>query len=139
VEREKWDITVGPDIPAGDGQDPPDTTLAAFEAGIKLGGLFHQFIGTPLTGVNAEVLEEAMARSVLQQPYVVSCGVAISRTGLKPRKDNEFDYTTLTPDRLEVHLVIRHGTARVSATMKWDEEMQYPLMSIQEILSTTDR
>jgi len=48
---------------------------AAFEAGIKLGALFHQFIGVPVAERNVEILEKAMKSCVLLQPYVVDAEV----------------------------------------------------------------
>ena len=54
-----------------------DADRAAFEAGIKLGGIFHQFVGTPLDDSNREALETAIRKSVAVQPFVESASVRI--------------------------------------------------------------
>ena len=55
-----------------------DRERAAFEAGIKMGTIFHQFIGTPVSIKNAEVLEKSIENSIMIQPYVKSCKVVIT-------------------------------------------------------------
>ncbi len=101
---------------------------AAFEAGIKLGALFHQFIGAPVAEKNAEVLEKAMESCMLLQPYVVEAEVKINREKLK--KTSAFGYTSLMPDMLEVRVVVRVGEAEVEAVLEWDDELNYPLMKL---------
>ncbi|MEM0330334.1 MAG: dihydroneopterin aldolase family protein, partial [Archaeoglobaceae archaeon] len=57
--------------------------IASFEAGIKLGALFHQFIGAPVSEKNAEILERAMESCLKLQPYVIEAKVSIDRKKLK--------------------------------------------------------
>src|SRR5207249_10208342 len=46
-----------------------DRDRAAFEAGIKLGSILHQFLGVPLTARNAAAVERAIEETAhLQRP-----------------------------------------------------------------------
>ncbi len=102
---------------------------AAFEAGIKLGALFHQFLGTPVSEKNVEILEKAIESCVMLQPYVVDAEVKISREKLK--KVSSFGYTSLMPEMLHARVKVRVGMAEVSAVLEWNEEMNYPLMRLE--------
>lgn len=103
---------------------------AAFEAGIKLGALFHQFIGAPVSLENAEILEKAIESCVKLQPFVVDVGVKIDREKLK-EKLSSFNYTSLTGDMLEAWVKVEVDGEAVSAHLRWDEEKRYPLMSLE--------
>ena len=110
------------------GEEMGEKEVAAFEAGIKLGALFHQFIGAPVSEKNAEILERAMESCMLLQPYVVRAKVRLNRDKLK--KTSAFGYTSLMPDMLEVEVEVRVGEAEVTATLGWDDELNYPLMKL---------
>lgn len=101
---------------------------AAFEAGIKLGALFHQFIGMPVAEKNAEIVEKAMESCMLLQPYVVEAEVKIDREKL--RDVSAFGYTSLMPDMLYAKVVVDVNGSRVSAVLEWDEKLNYPLMRL---------
>ena len=58
---------------------PTEREAAAFEAGIKLGALYHQFVGSPVSAETAESLEVAMEESISLQPFVRSVSVEIDR------------------------------------------------------------
>jgi hypothetical protein len=77
---------------------------AAFEAGIKLGALYHQFIGTPVSPETAPKLEEAIERSIGLQPYVRQVRVRLDRGGMQ---ENIFGYSELSGTMLSVDLVTR--------------------------------
>lgn len=47
-----------------------DRERAIFEAGIKLGSIFHQYVGIPLNTNNTEAVERAIRESVMVQPFV---------------------------------------------------------------------
>ena len=81
---------------------------AVFEAGIKLGTIYHQFVGTPVAAANVDILEKAIEDGVRVQPFVKDVRVVISREALRRRKD-EFDYQTLTGNMLNVELTITVG------------------------------
>ena len=112
--------------------DCDDSERAAFEAGIKLGTIYHQFVGVPVSPDNVDTLEEAIEEGCRVQPFVESVSVRIDRSRLKVKK-GEFDYVSLTGDMLEVDLTVRYGTSRVYARMQLVKEMDYPLMFIQRI------
>ncbi len=109
-----------------------DSERAAFEAGIKMGTIYHQFVGVPLSVQNVGTLEKAIESGSKVQPFVESVRVRIDRTNLKDKR-GQYDYVSLTGDMLDVTLVVRYKTAKVRASMKLIEEMNYPLMFIEEI------
>ncbi len=102
---------------------------AAFEAGIKLGALFHQFIGAPVSMENAEILEKAIESCVKLQPYVVEANVKIRRDALK-EKLSAFSYTSLDGSMIEARVVVEVEGERAEAVLEWNEELKYPLMKL---------
>jgi hypothetical protein len=106
---------------------------AFFEAGIKLGALFHQFIGMPVSIENAELIEKAMASSILLQPYVVSVVVRIDKNKLN-QKLSEFGYASLDAELIYARVKVRVGKEEVTAVLEWDEKKRYPLMRIEEVV-----
>jgi len=105
---------------------------ACFELGIKLGALFHQFIGLPVGFENVEIVERAIESCVKLQPFVVDAKVEISRDALK-RNLSKFGYTTLSPEMLKAEVVVEIENVRVKGTLKWVEEMKYPYMDFEVI------
>lgn len=110
-----------------------DSERAAFEAGIKLGTVYHQFVGAPISKTNVEVLEKSIAEGARVQPFVKDAHVKIDRSRLR-EKSTEFDYLTLTGDMLDVELTIRFREIEVICEMKHIEEMDYPLMYVKEVI-----
>lgn len=109
-----------------------DSERAAFEAGIKLGTIYHQFVGTPISRDNVDLLEKAIEEGTKIQPFVEDAKVRISRRGLNSKK-SEFDYYSLTPHMLSVRLVINYKGIRVTACMRYIKKMDYPLMFIEKV------
>ncbi|MDD1772363.1 MAG: dihydroneopterin aldolase family protein [Methanomassiliicoccales archaeon] len=105
---------------------------AVFEAGIKLGTIYHQFVGTPVAAANVEILERAIEDGVRVQPFVKDVKVAISREALRRKKD-EFDYQTLTGNMMNVELTVAVGGTTVIAAMDFKDDLHYPLMYVKEI------
>ncbi len=101
---------------------------AAFEAGIKLGALFHQFIGVPISEKNVELIEKAMESCMMLQPYVVDAEVRIDREKL--RKTSAFGYTSLSPDMLYARVTVDVNGERATAVLEWREDLNYPLMKL---------
>ncbi|PXF57498.1 MAG: hypothetical protein C4B59_15145 [Candidatus Methanogaster sp.] len=112
-----------------------DRDTALFESGIKLGALYHQFVGSPVNLSTAGSLEAAIRDSISLQPYVQSITVAIDREMIRERI-NDFGYCELEGRMLGVEAVIRYGTAVVHVGMRYDAEMDYPMMSVQRIEQT---
>ena len=106
---------------------------AAFEAGIKLGTIYHQFVGTPVASSNVDSLEKAIEEGVMVQPFVERVKVNIDRSQLRDKK-NEFDYQTLTGNMISVELTIRMDEVRAVTVMRYIDELKYPLMYIKEII-----
>jgi hypothetical protein len=105
---------------------------ALFEAGIKMGTIYHQFVGMPLDQDSIESLEDAIERGVLVQPYVESVKVRIDRSIFGPKRD-EYSYRSLTGEMLDVVLVIKIEDVTVKAEMRYDPVLNYPLMYISDI------
>ncbi len=112
--------------------DCSETERAAFEAGIKLGSIYHQFVGVPLRLENVSALEKAIEAGCKVQPFVESVKVKIDRSKLK-RKRGQYDYVSLTGDMLDVVLVVRYKGTKVRASMRMIDEMNYPLMYIESV------
>jgi hypothetical protein len=102
-----------------------DRERAAFEAGIKLGALYHQWVGAPVSAATADLLEQAIERSVALQPAVESVRVHLNRGLMSP---NSFGYSEVAGLMFDVEIRTRLGRARCTATLSRTED--YPLMSL---------
>ena len=111
-----------------------DRDNALFEAGIKLGALYHQFIGTPVSPGTAESLETAIKECVSLQPFVRFVTARIDREKVRARV-NEFNYCELRGDMLDVTVVVRYEAVEARVRLKYDEALDYPLMRIEEVLT----
>ena len=110
-----------------------DRDQALFEAGIKLGALYHQFIGTPLTLEGIPALESAIEKSIGAQPYVDRIQVKINPDLVKKELNDVFQYTELKGKMLFAALRVRYNTTTVEAVLEYDEQLNYPLMKIRSI------
>ena len=106
--------------------------MALFDAGIKLGALYQQFIGTPVSLETAETLEKAIEESSSLQPFVEKISVRIDREKLKERI-NPFGYAELSGEMLSVRLEVRVKNSLVIASLSWDEKLGYPLMKVESV------
>ena len=109
-----------------------DRDKALFEAGIKLGALYHQFTGTPVSMETASKLEAAMEKSIALQPWVNLVRVRIDREKLRVN-ENQFRYCELSGEMLDVELVVIYENVEVHARIGYDEGMKYPLMRIEKV------
>ncbi len=98
---------------------------AVFEAAIKLGALYHQFVGTPVSRTTASSLETAIRESISLQPYVREVRVTIDR---RQMEDNIFGYSELKGTMLTVDVVTRVGGSCCHARLR--RKGDYPLMEI---------
>ncbi|HID20721.1 MAG TPA: hypothetical protein EYP28_07310 [Methanophagales archaeon] len=110
-----------------------DRDTAVFEAGIKLGALYHQFIGTPVSTETVGVLEDAIEKSVSLQPWVSSVEVKIDREKVL-ENENEFKYCELRGEMLDVKVVVIYEKVEVHVRLKYEEHMGYPLMCVEKVL-----
>ena len=110
-----------------------DRDQALFEAGIKLGALYHQFIGTPLTLEGIFALEKAIEKSIGAQPFTENVEVRIDSALVQKELNETFQYTELKGPMLHVSLRVRCGAASVTAVLEYDEQLKYPLMKVCDI------
>jgi hypothetical protein len=115
-----------------------DRDNALFEAGIKLGALYHQFTGSPVNLDTVSSLEQAIRESISVQPYVEDISVKINRDLLKSKLNGEFGYTELQGPMLDVKITVKFGSVKVKVGMKYNSELNYPLMKIEEIEEKND-
>ena len=109
-----------------------DRERAAFEAGIKLGSIFHQYVGTPVSKVNVDGLEQAITGGVLIQPFIEGVSVKINRKKLKDKHD-EYDYDSLTGNMLNVQITVKYRNSKAVAKLEFIKEIHYPLMYISSL------
>jgi len=102
---------------------------AMFEAGIKMGTIYHQFVGVPVDLSSVDILERSIEQGVRVQPYVEDVKVTIDRSHFRPKSD-EYGYMSLTGNMLNVKLTIRIENTCVTAEMRYFRELNYPLMYI---------
>ncbi|MEA1985238.1 MAG: dihydroneopterin aldolase family protein [Euryarchaeota archaeon] len=110
-----------------------DRDNALFEAGIKLGALYHQFTGSPVNLQTVESLEQAIGRSISVQPFVSSITVSIDRDMIRSKLNGEFGYCELEGSMLDVWLDVVYGGTTIQASLRYDVELAYPLMKIETI------
>lgn len=105
---------------------------AAFEAGIKMATVYHQFVGAPFDAASAPALEQAIADCIRVQPYVEDAQVRIRREGAGDKRD-QYAYSSLTGEMIDAVVTIRLDGVRVRAEMRYDPVLKYPLMYISQI------
>ena len=105
---------------------------ACFEAGIKMGTIYHQFVGTPFNLSNVSQLERAMEDAIRVQPYVSDVIIRIDRSGLVSDGDT-YSYRSLVGEMIDAVVTIDMDGTLVTAEMRYDAELGYPLMFISRI------
>lgn len=106
---------------------------AVFEAGIKLGALYHQFVGTPISVDTVDGLERIIEDSVGVQPHVRSVSVSIDREMVEKKQNPKFKYCELEGRMLHVSLQVLYKNIIATVELAYDEEQDYPMMSIKKI------
>jgi hypothetical protein len=106
---------------------------AVFEAGIKLGALYHQFVGTPINMDMIDGLARMIEDSIGVQPFVRSISVSIDAEMVKKNQNPEFGYCELEGRMLHVSLQVHYKNIIAHAEMCYDEEKDYPFMSVKKI------
>lgn len=109
-----------------------DKERAIFEAGVKLGSIYHQYTGIPINDSNVEFLERAIEKAVSAQPFVTKVNVNIDRRKVG-RSRPAYKYKTLLGDMMDVKINIKYGKALVEGRMAWVSSMKYPLMRFKDI------
>ena len=108
---------------------------ATFEVGIKLGALYHILCGIPISSSPRviESIEKGIEASISCQPYVKSVKININRDKIQGTKATEFDYDELSGTLIAATVVLEFDSIEITAKVEWIEELQYPLMFIEEI------
>jgi hypothetical protein len=101
-----------------------------FEAGIKLGGIFHQYLGIPVGPRTAPALARAIESAVRLQPYVRDVRVRVTPARGPPLGRGRFAYRYLTPEMLEVTVGLEDRGIRVEARLRHRPDLRYPLMDV---------
>jgi len=109
---------------------PTDGEEASFEVGIKLGAMFHQFIGTPVSPESAASLETAIEESIENQPHCESVSVSIDETALESDV-GPYGYTGLAGRHMTVEVVVEQEGRRATASMAMEDG--YPLMKLDAV------
>jgi len=104
-----------------------DREQAVFEAGIKLGALYHQWVGTPISRISAASVEKAIEQAVILQPFVEEITVRLDRSLMS---ENRFGYSELSGMMFDVEIITRVGFTYCRARLSL--ENGYPLMKIVE-------
>ncbi len=108
-----------------------DKERALFEVGIKLGALYHQYVGMPINPDMLDELERVIEKSVSLQPYVKNVKVSIDREMVQ-KGLNEFGYCELEGKMLDVRVEVQYKSAKVVGRIKYDEARDYPMMFVEE-------
>jgi len=106
---------------------------AVFEAGIKLGGIFHQYIGLPVNSRNVEEIEHGIEAAVRIQPFINDVTITIDRNCLR-KGEYTLDYSVLGPKMLSAVVEVKYENILVIGRLKFIEELDYPLMYIEDII-----
>lgn len=104
-----------------------------FEAGIKLGGVFHQYLGTPVAESTARELARTIAHAIELQPFVRKAEVGIDPRKGGPLGKGRYAYRYLTPEMLHVRVELAEGRHRVVATLRHRPDLRYPLMRVERV------
>jgi hypothetical protein len=108
-----------------------DRDRAVFEAGIKLGSIYHQYVGAPLTRATARDLERAIESATRVQPMVQDVRVRIDRKRLLAR--GPYKYASLSDEMLHAEVTVQVGGSRATAVLRYVPELDYPLMYLKEV------
>lgn len=113
--------------------DFTDRERAIFEAGIALGSIAHTLAGIPIS--SSKNLQERLCRALsscfLLQPYRKRVGIRLR--GVKRAKKHEYDYETLSPDKLDIIVETQYGDTIVRARMRYIEKLEYPVMYVEQV------
>ena len=110
-----------------------------FEAGIKLGGVFHQYLGIPVAERTASSLARAIEAAVGLQPFVRRVTVRIRPERGGPLGRGRFAYRYLVPEMLDVTVELTDGASIVVANLRHRPELRYPLMKVVRVQGSAGR
>ncbi len=108
-----------------------DRERAIFEAGIKLGSIYHQYVGMPISNANVDSAEKAIMEGVKVQPFISDVSVRIRHDSLKSGKET-YSYQSLSGEMMDVKISVTYGDETVTARMSYIEKLNYPLMYLED-------
>lgn len=111
---------------------------AIFEGGIGLAAIYHQFIGTPVSGEKGslEKLEKAIEEAALRQPYKKSVKVKLNIPS-NFSHDGTYNYRSLEGRDFDVTIISEYGSYKATSRMKYIPELKYVLMYVEKIEKTS--
>jgi dihydroneopterin aldolase len=101
-----------------------------FEAGVKLGGVFHQYLGMPVAPSTATGVARTIERAVALQPFVTSVRVRIDPRAGGAVGRGRYAYAYLRAEMLDVTVRLRDGPEEVEARLAHRADLRYPLMRV---------
>ncbi|MEN2974461.1 MAG: dihydroneopterin aldolase family protein [Candidatus Caldarchaeales archaeon] len=110
-----------------------DREHAIFEAGIALASIFHQLVGMPLDINSIKEIEKALSNTFSSQPFRKTVEIRIREDYVKRGFEEPYDYGVITPESLDVRVLIEYGEARVLARLNWIDDIGYPLMYVEKV------
>lgn len=110
-----------------------------FEAGIKLGGIFHQYLGIPVAPATAGPLSRSIEAAVALQPFVESVRVRIVPSSGGPVGRGRYGYRYLTPEMIDARVTLGDGATRVVARLSYRPDLRYPLMRVESAAPASHR
>ena len=78
-----------------------------------------------------EDLAEVAQRSFSLQPFRADVKIRILKDRLKISKT--YGYGVISPESLDVRVEVRYGEARAVGRLRYVEELDYPLMYVEEV------
>jgi len=112
---------------------PTPQERASFEAGIKLGAFFHQFIGMPISPKTLRQVESFLEKTISLQPYVKGVTVKLDDDKVEERS-RAFGYCSLSPeDLLEIRVKVEVDGYLVEAKLSYRDDLKYPLMELEGV------
>lgn len=109
---------------------PTDGERASFEAGIKFGALFHQFVGTPVSETSIGSLEPAIEAAIENQPYCESVEVDIDADAVAAEA-GPYGYTGLMGTHMQVTVDVDYEGTTARGSMTTIEG--YPKMELDQV------
>ncbi|MFX0042942.1 MAG: dihydroneopterin aldolase family protein [Candidatus Hodarchaeota archaeon] len=108
---------------------------ACFESGIKLGALYHILCGIPIQSNEniIQSIEKGIEAAISCQPFVKSVRINLDRGKILGEKSTEFDYDEVSGKIIRAKLIIQFESIEIVAKIDWVENLQYPLMFIENI------
>lgn len=105
---------------------------------MKLGSIYHQYLGTPVSRRTVRSLERAIEEATSVQPHVRQVRVKLRRKGLRSGA-RLMEYSSVSEEMLEVDLTVRYRNAEVVAKLRYLDELAYPLMYLERVRSLRRR